>query len=239
MMRCSNMSQQMVYYSRACCVSGATYSTALAKKLDAVHSTSTSSTSPAPTAYRCACAMAAKKARRSFRPMIGLAATTMASGTAAPADDAHASLGLCVGSGEETRARSVFSMPADADDGWVWCRARDPEGMHRMFAHIVHYVRDVELGAVEPIVVGDDRTRVLSDPLEECPTRETNPEYYERVRPHACSPRLHAPPRYRPSRTGSSTASMHSRLCLSRICFSSFPTRGRGTESAHQGTKKW
>lgn len=160
--------------------------------------------------------------------MIGLSATTMASGTAAPADDAHASLGLCVGSGEETRARSVFEMPPDADDGWVWCRARDPEGMHRMFAHIVHYVRDVELGAVEPNVVGDDRTRVLSDPLEECPTREANPEYYIRVCSHLDSPRLHGPPRCRPSHIGSSIASMHSRHCLSKTCFSSFPMRERG-----------
>ena len=91
------------------------------------------------------------------------------------------SLGLCVGSGEEVCARSVFDRPNGSDEGWVWCRARDTEGMHRMFAHIVHFLRDVELGSVESDVKGDDPLRVLSDPLEECPSREDNPEYYERV----------------------------------------------------------
>ncbi|WFC99085.1 hypothetical protein MYAM1_001822 [Malassezia yamatoensis] len=90
------------------------------------------------------------------------------------------SLGLCVGSGEEVCARSVFDGSNGSENGWVRCRARDTEGMHRMFAHIVHFLRDVELGSVESDVKGDDPLRVLSDPLEECPSRNDNPEYYER-----------------------------------------------------------
>lgn len=103
------------------------------------------------------------------------------------------SLGLCVGSGEPTRERSVFHT--NQDTGWVWCRARDAENMHAMCAQILHHVRDVELGNVEQDAGADDKTRVLSDPLEECPVQEHNPEYYERVRRDAdpdCTPDLAA-----------------------------------------------
>lgn len=79
-------------------------------------------------------------------------------------------LGLAVGSG----------APREADGGWVWCRSRDLEGRHRMYAQILHHIRDVEARTVFPDTLGDD-TRVLSDPLEACPLPEENQEYYELI----------------------------------------------------------
>lgn len=100
-----------------------------------------------------------------------------------PADAATAWLSLCVGSGEVTQPSSVFQESKNTtDDGWLSCRSKDPEQMHAMFAHILHFVRDVELRSVTAKVEeGDDGTRVLSDPLEECPDRADNPEYYEQI----------------------------------------------------------
>lgn len=87
----------------------------------------------------------------------------------------------CVGSGAPVVQLSVFS-DANEDHGWVYCRAEDTEQMHRMMAHIVHYVRDVELQVVDPAVSDEEeRARVLSDPLEVCPERADNPEYYEQI----------------------------------------------------------
>ncbi|WFD19109.1 hypothetical protein MCAP1_001330 [Malassezia caprae] len=102
-----------------------------------------------------------------------------------PADADTTWLGLCVGSGEVTEPSSLFQDPKNADatdEGWLSCRSKDPEQMHAMFAHILHFVRDVELRSVTAkFDEGDDGTRVLSDPLEECPDRADNPEYYEQI----------------------------------------------------------
>lgn len=102
-----------------------------------------------------------------------------------PAEAETTWLGLCVGSGEVTQPSSVFHESKNAelpDDGWVHCRAKDTEQMHAMFAHILHFIRDVELRSVTAKVEEeDDGTRVLSDPLEECPDRADNPEYYEQI----------------------------------------------------------
>ncbi|WFD25871.1 hypothetical protein MNAN1_000839 [Malassezia nana] len=100
------------------------------------------------------------------------------------ADSDRAWLGLCVGSGQVTQPNSVLheQKNADAQDGWLVCRSKDPEQMHAMFAHILHFIRDVELRSVSAkIEEGDDGTRVLSDPLEECPDHADNPEYYEQI----------------------------------------------------------
>ncbi|WFD31047.1 hypothetical protein MSPP1_002077 [Malassezia sp. CBS 17886] len=102
--------------------------------------------------------------------------------SAAPAACDAQELGRAVGSGQCALRRSAFDAGAP-DDGWLACRARDAEGMHRMYAHIVHYVRDVELRSVRGVLpAGDDGARVLSDPLEACPALEENAEYYEKIR---------------------------------------------------------
>ncbi|WFD35806.1 hypothetical protein MCUN1_002673 [Malassezia cuniculi] len=82
--------------------------------------------------------------------------------------DNASSLGLAVGSG----------APREADGGWLWCRSRDLEAMHAMYAQILHHIRDVEARTVFSYVDEED-ARVLSDPLEACPLPEENAEYYE------------------------------------------------------------
>lgn len=175
----------------------------------------------------------------------------------------------CVGSGEPTRGPSVFaqaraSMPgnsnklsrsgtptrsgtplsdASPDDGWVYVRARDAEAVHRMFAQILHFVRDVELRAVASVAPDDDGTRVLSDPLETCPEPSENAEYYDQVRilcpcEHVDSHRFSALHHYRPSRTVSCTVNMLYLRCLNRTCSSCLPMLANGTASAPKVTAK-
>lgn len=84
--------------------------------------------------------------------------------------DTVSDLGLAIGSG----------APREIEGGWLWCRSRELEGMHRVYAQVLHYIRDVEARAVFPETLGED-TRVLSDPLEECPLPEENAEYYELI----------------------------------------------------------
>ena len=88
-------------------------------------------------------------------------------------------LGLCVGSG--LVKQRVESQSAEAREGWVWVRSREAEAMHRMYAQIIHFIRDVEVHEVRPDVGGEEGSRVLSDPLEACPEPEDNPEYYEQI----------------------------------------------------------
>lgn len=97
----------------------------------------------------------------------------------------HTWLQLGIGSGEPTEVRTSLAVDAQdhaRDDGWVYCRAKDPEHMHRMFAHILHFLRDVERRSIDPSTEGDEvGLRVLSDPLESCPDRADNPEYYRMI----------------------------------------------------------
>ena len=97
----------------------------------------------------------------------------------------HTWLQLGIGSGEPTEVRTSLAVDAQdhaRDDGWVHCRAKDPEHMHRMFAHILHFLRDVERRSIDPSTEGDEAgLRVLSDPLESCPDRADNPEYYRMI----------------------------------------------------------
>lgn len=87
------------------------------------------------------------------------------------------SLGL--GSGASAAVHTLD----DGEYGWVQSRAKDAEHMHAMFAHVLHYVRDVEARSVD-LTTRDER--VLSDPLEECPDKADNPEYYEQVARPTC-----------------------------------------------------
>mgnify|MGYP001759148993 CR=1 FL=1 len=123
----------------------------------------------------------ADRAKRASRPQRRFSVANMVE----PTDTDKAWLGLCVGSGEVTQPSQMFQEANNTDttdDGWLICRAKDTEQMHAMFAHILHFVRDVELRSVmAKIGEGDDGTRVLSDPLEECPDRADNPEYYEQI----------------------------------------------------------
>lgn len=102
-------------------------------------------------------------------------------------------LGSCIGSGHTREQLSPFRTGEASDnpeDGWVFCRAKDIEHMHRMYAHILHYIRDVEVRAVHPDTHDtDEGLRVLSDPLEECPDPADNAEYYEQI---ACPTSLQA-----------------------------------------------
>ncbi|PKI84249.1 hypothetical protein MVES1_001930 [Malassezia vespertilionis] len=109
-------------------------------------------------------------------------------------NDPDYTLGLCVGSGEPTAPLPTFPLKQSDthQDGWAFSRARDAEGMHRMFAQILHHVRDVEVRNVDPTVQGEDGLRVLSDPLEECPDPQDNPEYYTQIaRPTSLSAITH------------------------------------------------
>lgn len=104
-------------------------------------------------------------------------------------DSEQAWLGLCIGSGEPTNVHTPLSVNSNddvSDYGWLYCRAKDLEHMHRMYAHILHFLRDVEVRNIHSNVSDEDGLRVLSDPLEECPDPAENPEYYDQILRPTC-----------------------------------------------------
>lgn len=123
------------------------------------------------------------------RPVLGKRVKTNTITTMA-AEPEQAWLQLCIGSGEPTDVCTSLCMDSlddGRDYGWLHCRAKDLEHMHRMYAHILHFLRDVEVRNIHPKVLDDeDGLRVLSDPLEECPDPADNSEYYEQISRPTC-----------------------------------------------------